>query len=195
MRRPPSAHHAPETLHDTRAGAHPLSQRQGFEAQFVALFEEHFPRVARILGRLSGEPDLAADLTQEAFVRLYERGALPDTPVAWLLSVALNLFRNGRTTASRRTRLLTVERGARVHADPPLPADERVVANEVQQRVRRTIDALPERERQLLLLRAEGYSYRDLALALQLSEASVGVMLMRAKRAFRDRYEERPDAS
>ena len=51
------------------------------------------------------------------------------------------------------------------------------------------IDHLPERERQLLLLRAEGYSYRDLARALDLEESSVGTLLARAKRAFRDRYE------
>jgi RNA polymerase sigma-70 factor (ECF subfamily) len=54
---------------------------------------------------------------------------------------------------------------------------------------------MPERERQMLLLRAEGYSYKDIAEALSLQETSVGVLLARAKRAFLAVYEDRSDAS
>jgi DNA-directed RNA polymerase specialized sigma24 family protein len=42
----------------------------------------------------------------------------------------------------------------------------------------------------MLLLQAEGYSYADIAAALRLNEASVGVFLARARRAFRSAYEE-----
>jgi DNA-directed RNA polymerase specialized sigma24 family protein len=65
-----------------------------FHDLFVALFDVHFPRLYRYLDRLSGEPDLAADVAQEAFVRLYHRGAMPDSPQAWLISVAMNVFRD-----------------------------------------------------------------------------------------------------
>jgi RNA polymerase sigma-70 factor (ECF subfamily) len=60
--------------------------------------------------------------------------------------------------------------------------------------VRRALDRLPEREQRLLLLQAEGYSYREIAEALELNEASVGVLLARARRAFRKTYEEPSDA-
>jgi DNA-directed RNA polymerase specialized sigma24 family protein len=60
--------------------------------------------------------------------------------------------------------------------------------------VRQALDLLPVREGALLLLRAEGYRYRDIAAALGLNEASVGVMLARARTAFRRVYEE-PHAS
>jgi DNA-directed RNA polymerase specialized sigma24 family protein len=46
----------------------------------------------------------------------------------------------------------------------------------------------------LLLLRAEGYRYRDIAAALELNESSVGTLLARAKSAFRNHYEGRTDA-
>ncbi|MBA3258421.1 MAG: hypothetical protein H0T68_03010, partial [Gemmatimonadales bacterium] len=49
--------------------------------------------------------------------------------------------------------------------------------------------------RSLLLLHTEGYSYRDLAVALGLNEASVGTLLARARRAFRRCYGETSDAS
>ena len=61
--------------------------------------------------------------------------------------------------------------------------------------MRRALDRVPERDRHLLLLRAEGYSYREIAAALQIQETSVGTLLARAKRAFRDNYEARADAS
>jgi RNA polymerase sigma-70 factor (ECF subfamily) len=165
-----------------------------FHDRFVELFNAHFHRLYRYLDRLSGDPELAADLAQEAFVRLYRRGSLPDSPPAWLITVAMNLFRNARSQASRRLRLLTSARGEAVLADPaPSPAEATDIEDS-RQRVRAAIDRLPERDGRMLLLRAEGYSYRDIAAALDLNAASVGTLLARAKRAFRDLYEGGADA-
>ena len=160
-----------------------------FQEQFVELFNAHFHRLYRYLDRLSGEPDLAADLAQDAFVRLYRRGSPPDVPEAWLITVATNLFRNARSQHARRLHLMTTARGEGLLSDqPPSPA-QAADAAESRRRVRTAIDQLAERERRMLLLRAEGYSYRDIAIALDLNEASVGTLLARAKRAFRDIYE------
>jgi RNA polymerase sigma-70 factor (ECF subfamily) len=160
-----------------------------FEDRFRALFETEFPRLFRYLDRLSGEPDLAADLAQEAFVRLLRRGEMPDRPGVWLITVALNLFRNVRSTNARRRRLLTIARAESVLADPlPTPAQANDTAEDYS-RVRAAMGRLPEREQRLLLLRAEGYSYRDIAEALEMNAASVGTLLARAKQAFRAAYE------
>jgi RNA polymerase sigma factor (sigma-70 family) len=160
----------------------------------VELFEAHFHRLVRYLDRLSGDPELASDLAQEAFIKLHRRGALPDHPEAWLITVAMNLFRNAQSTSARRRRLLTAVRAEATLGDPsPTPAQVVEAADE-RDRVRAAIDRLGERERQLLLLRAEGYGYRELAVALDLHEASVGTLLARAKRAFREAYEGSADA-
>lgn len=166
-----------------------------FHDDFVELFESQFPRLARYLGRISGESDLGADLAQEAFVRLYRRGSLPDVPGAWLVTVATNLLRNDRTTRRRRLRLLPAERGPELMAPPtPSPA-EAVDDADTRRSVRDALDRMPEREGRLLMLRAEGFSYKEIALALDLNEASVGTLLARAKRGFRDVYRGGPDAS
>jgi RNA polymerase sigma-70 factor (ECF subfamily) len=154
----------------------------------VQLFNAEFARLYRYLDRLSGEPDLAADLAQDALVRLYQRGEFPEAPAAWLITVAMNLYRNERTTRRRRSRLMTASRGAFVHSDPAPLAEHHAEAGETRTRVRAAIDQLPERERRLLLLSAEGYSYRDIAAALELNEASVGTLLARARDAFRTIY-------
>ena len=165
-----------------------------FHDRVGELFAIHFPRLYRCLDRLSGEPELAADVVQEAFVRLYARGSLPDRPEAWLISVALNLFRNAVAARSRRDRLLTLARAEAVHSDPPPPADHSAGSLETRAKVRAALDRIGERERRLLLLRAEGYSYRDLASALGLNEASVGTLLARAVHAFRAAWEDRNGA-
>jgi RNA polymerase sigma-70 factor (ECF subfamily) len=75
-------------------------------------------------------------------------------------------------------------------ADPVLAADPSdtdaaVLAGEARARARAALNALSHRDRQLLILRHEGYSYRELARAVGVSERSVGTMLIRATRAFR----------
>lgn len=168
---------------------------RSFRDAFAELFQEHFDRLFRYLDRLSGDPDLAADLAQETFVKLYERGSLPDAPGAWLITVAMNLFRNAHTTRERRSRLLKVVPEAEMFADRSVSPSHSPESRDLERRVRRALDGIPERERQMLLLRAEGYSYKDIAEALNLQETSVGVLLARAKRAFLAVYEEQADAS
>jgi RNA polymerase sigma factor (sigma-70 family) len=168
--------------------------RPSFHDQFVELFNAHFSGLYRYLDRLSGEPELAADLAQEAFVRLYRRGSSPDTPEAWLITVATNLFRNARSTRARRLQLLTAARAEDLLSDPPPSPGHAAESSDSRRRVRTAIDRLPERERQMLLLMADGYSYRAIATALDLNEASVGTLLARAKRAFREVYEAPSDA-
>ena len=165
------------------------------DAAFEALFRVHQGRLLRYVHRLSGDAELAADLTQEAFVRLFRRGEPPDDPAAWLITVATNLFRNARSKRSRRLRLLTPDRGARAAGDDPRPPDLGIVTERRSVAVRSALDALSERDRQILLLRAEGYRYGEIAAALSLNEASVGTLLARAKRAFRSAFEEAHHAS
>jgi RNA polymerase sigma-70 factor (ECF subfamily) len=147
------------------------------------------------MNRLSGEQDLAADLVQEAFVRLYRRGRLPDTPEAWLVTVAMNLLRNEKSTRSRRHRLLTPTRGTYSLADPPPSPEQTAAGHDSRERVRLALERLPERERSMLVLRADGLRYREIAAALDLNVSSVGVLLARARRSFLELYGENADAS
>lgn len=123
-------------------------------------------------------------------MRLHQRGAFPDRPEAWLVTVALNLLRNAKSSGRRHLRLLTPARAEAVHSDP-LPSPDQTAEDEAsRRRVRATIDRLSPRDRELLLLSAEGYGYRDIAAILELNEASVGVFLARARAGFRALYGE-----
>lgn len=162
----------------------------GFEDAFAALFADRSAPLYGYLGRLSGDSELAEDIVQECFVKLHQRGAMPDDPEAWLVTVAHNLLRDERRRGTRRGRLLQERITEVPTGDRPAPADDRALAAERIEAVRRALTLLPLRDRQLLLLRHEGYGYREIADVLHLAPGGIGTMLARATAAFRKAYHE-----
>jgi RNA polymerase sigma-70 factor (ECF subfamily) len=160
----------------------------------AALYHARFQSLFRYLDRLTGDEDLAQDLAQDTFVRLYRRGTMPDDPPAWLGTVATNLFRDQRRQSRRRAELVAEHAPDAAPSDPPA-ADATVLVREARTQARAALDALPSRDRTLLLLRHEGYSYRELAIAIGVAEGSVGTLLVRATRMFREAVCAEPMAS
>ena len=161
-----------------------------FAAELDQLFQERFPALYRYLNRLAGDGQVAEDIAQEAFIRLFHRGEMPDEPAAWLITVATNLLRDDRRRTSRRLRIIErADAGLGLGAAPPDPAAS-VVRAERQRQVRDALARLTARARQALLLRHSGFSYREIAVALDMPEASVGTTLLRAGVAFRASYQE-----
>lgn len=157
-----------------------------------ALFAEHHAPLHRYLARLTGDPELAADAAQEAFVRLLEQEPPPEQPRPWLFRVARNVVRD-TARASKRHRVLEMDGKARgAHGDRSR-APDRVVNREAARRQLRTaLDALSEKERTALLMREEGFKHREIAEALGTTTGSIGTLLRRAigKAAERLRTEE-----
>ena len=81
-----------------------------------------------------------------------------------------------------------------VLAADPSDTDDAVLAGEARARARAALNLLSHRDRQLLILRHEGYSYRELARAVGVAEGSVGTMLIRATSAFRKSLPDAIDA-
>ncbi len=155
-----------------------------FEIQFRQAFVERFSTLYRYLDRLSGDPALAADIAQDTFVKLYQRGVMPNDAAAWLVSVANNQFRDERRRIGRRLRLLARKSPETTLGDPAPAPDAHIYSDGERHAVRAALALISQRERQLVLLRAEGLSYRQLAAALDLAEASVGTLLLRANQSF-----------
>ena len=156
-----------------------------FETQFRDVFAERFASLFRYLNRVSGDPDLAADVAQEALVRLYQRGSMPEDVPIWLVTVANNLVRDTHRRSTRRRRLLERRSAEAASADGPATPDAILAAAERGRLVRAALRTLPQRDQRMLVLRHEGYSYREIATALDIAEGSVGTLLVRATEAFR----------
>jgi RNA polymerase sigma factor (sigma-70 family) len=143
-------------------------------------YREHAPLLFRYLVRLTGDAELAADVVQDTFLRFAETPPLTPQPRGWLYRVATNLARERQRSAGRRLRLL-LGRAARVPVgDAPAPPDLLLEQREAREAVRAALDALPERDRAILLMRADGLAYAEIAQALGTTTQSVGTMLIRA---------------
>jgi RNA polymerase sigma-70 factor, ECF subfamily len=172
-----------------------LSREPTFEAAFRMLFAARFSALYSYLRRLSGDAELADDIAQEAFVRLFQRGVMPDDPAAWLVSVANNLLRDEQRKKSRRARLLSLPK---LHDEDPGESggpESDLLLKEQKELVRGVLNQMSQREQQLLVLHHEGYSYREIALALGIAPTSVGTLLIRATAAFARGFARRSDAS
>ena len=170
-------------------------QSEPAEGAFDALFRRRYGEVLGLAYRVLGDRLEAEEVAQDAFVRLADAPVLerPEAEAAaWLRRVAVNLAFN-RARDERRARA-RVERAARLDgggtADGPEPA---VLRAEQRAAVRRVLVGLPERQRECLLLRHSGYAYAEIAETLGLAIGSVGVLLARAERAFRESYQEHRD--
>lgn len=155
-----------------------------FELQFQKLY----PSLFRYLHRLTGDADVAEDIAQEAFVRLIRQPLPEDEVRPWLFTVAMNLVRDHARKTERRQRLLT---SAPVLVNPTTLPDDDVERSERVAKVRASLDRLPLRDRQLLMMREEGFKYEEIAAVIGVAPASVGTLIARALKRFSDVYHSR----
>jgi RNA polymerase sigma-70 factor (ECF subfamily) len=155
---------------------------------FDALFQRLYPSLFRYLHRLTGDADMAEDVAQESFVRLLRQPLSEAEVRPWLFTVAMNLVRDGARKTERRQRLLTT---APTLVTPTRMPDDDVERAERIAAVREVLDQLSERDRQLLLMREEGFKYEEIAVVVGVAPASVGTLIARALRRFADLYHTR----
>lgn len=152
---------------------------------FEAAFDSHQPALFRYVHRLVGDPDLAADVVQESFVRLLDN-PLPDDEIRrWLFTVATNLVRDDARMRTRRQRLLA-ERYERsdLAGDPVEVPDQQAIRSERIQAAREALNQLSKRDRTMLLMREEGFRYSEIASVIDVAPGSVGTLLARALSRF-----------
>ena len=94
------------------------------------LFADNYDGLFRYLIRLTGDPDLAADVAQETFVRLIERTPENTGIRAWLYRVATNIVRDESRVRRRRFELLQSAPERVPHGDAPLQPDRALELSE-----------------------------------------------------------------
>ena len=133
------------------------------------------------------DPEAAADVTHEAFLKLFREagaGRTPDNIRAWLYRVASNLIFN----RARHARVADAFRrawsgGEETQASPEWEALRAERAAEL----RGALAELPRDARVGLLLAANGFSGREIAEALGRSELATRSLLCRARGQLRER--------
>jgi RNA polymerase sigma-70 factor (ECF subfamily) len=161
----------------------------------VALYEE---RIFNVVYRMVNDPEDAADLTQEVFIRAYRayesfRGDAQ--PYTWLYRIAVNLVRD---SAARRKRRQSTElsleswseEGARELdiPDETYMPQRLLDTEELRGQLERAIQALPDGYRECVLLREfESLSYQQIADVMGVTVEAVRSRLARARGMMRRR--------
>ena len=163
------------------------STDEGFEEVFLA----YYGRIVVVLRRLLGDWGRAEDLANEVFLKLYRRplpqGSDRNVP-GWLYRTAMNLGIDALRSSARRKQYEQAAAVAGSHQGED--SYDQALRAERQQRVRRVLADLRPSQAQLLVLRASGHSYKEVADALGIEPGSVGTLLVRAEGAFAERYRE-----
>lgn len=155
-------------------------------ADLTQLFNQYYESLVRMIYRRTGDRDRAEDLAQETFARAVS--APPDNPRPWLFAVALNLVREDGRRAITRGRRLELLRNEPDDRDSR--PDTEYERTENTARVREALATLKERDREALLLKAEGFNYDEIAATLGLAKGAVGTTLARARRRLVEAYRE-----
>lgn len=175
-----------------------LRVREDDAAAFEELLRKYQPRLVRLMRTMGPRPDLAEDLTQETFMRVfrarhrYEAGAKFST---WLFTIAGNVARNSARSLGRRHEVNEVDApslpdtsGAMgILASNALEASGQMPTRLVEgaeraEVVRLAVQALGERQRMALMLsRFENMSYAEIAETMGLTTKAVKSLLSRAR--------------
>jgi RNA polymerase sigma-70 factor (ECF subfamily) len=149
------------------------------------LFAKHNSEIYAYLVRMLRDPELAADLTQDAFVKAYKNYATlekPENARAWLYQIAhrVALDELRRRKIVRFLPWTGESRGAAPSAEH-LVMDLRLSAD-----LQRALEKIPERQRAALLL-AELHDLTgvELAAALGVSHVAARALLTRARESLR----------
>jgi RNA polymerase sigma factor (sigma-70 family) len=144
------------------------------------VYRSSFEELVRFLHRKVWDGERARDLAQEVFVRALRHE--PENPRAWLFRVATNLARDEARTVLRRKRHLALLRSEMEEEERVAGPEKLLLAEEEWAQVRAALEALNDRDREVLLLWDAGLSYREIAEVTDLLVGAIGTTLARARR-------------
>ncbi|MBN1908336.1 MAG: sigma-70 family RNA polymerase sigma factor [Pirellulales bacterium] len=167
----------------------------GESAAFGQLVRKYQDRLYNTLAHLTGRPEDARDLVQDAFVQAFvklETFKRQSGFYTWLYRIAFNL---AATTLRRRRRTVSVEAARESSGQEPIEPGEgphqRLEQDERCRQVQEAIAQLGDEYRSVLVLREmEGCSYERIAEILDLPVGTVRSRLHRARAQLRDQLEE-----
>lgn len=158
-------------------------QEQPAVVRVEELYQQLRPSLVRYLLSLGlGEAD-AEEVVQECFLALHRHLAQqrPEEHLrGWLFRVAHNLGLKARMNRQRQRDLSEEILEDASLAGRPADPEELAARNQLDARLRAVVRALPELERNCLVLRAEGLRYREIAETLSVSLGSVANAMARA---------------
>ena len=154
------------------------------DQSFEALFAAEYGRVAGIANRVLADPQEAEDVAQEVFIDFHRlHSASAQYAPAWLHRAAAHAALNRLRGARRRQRREVAQ--AAEESDRTIDPQEMLEVSEDRRQVRQALARLAPKPAAVLVLRASGLTYAEVAQALGVGIGQVGTLLRRAEAALR----------
>jgi RNA polymerase sigma-70 factor, ECF subfamily len=191
-----SATSSDSTIDGSRASDARLVEdaRLGDEEAFGELVKRYERRLVRVILRFVRDADLAEDLAQETFLRVYERLEQFDASrrfSPWLFRIAVNLTLDYLRRRKRRIWGALFSDSGREHWPDPAVDDPRT-SLDLRQEIGRVIEQLPEKYRIVLVLRdLESFSTSEISAILNRKEATIRWRLAEARNRFQELWQKR----
>ena len=168
--------------------------RRGDRDAFGELVQRYERRLLRVILRFVNDLDLAEDLAQETFLRVYERLDQFDPSrrfSPWLFRIGVNLTLDYHRRRKRRVwGVLFTDRSREKWIEPE--TDDPRPEKDLQLEVRKVIEQIPEKYRTVLILRdMENFSTSEIAAILDRKEATIRWRLAEARNRFQELWEKR----
>ncbi len=160
------------------------------EAEFEAIFREHYGRILRVVRRVLRPDSEAEEVCADVFLRLYRSGpgvAADGLVGGWLYRTATRASIDA-LRAHRRRGTEVEDDGGIQGEDPAEGPLTLLLRQELIGEVREVLAKLKVERAQLLLLRHSGLTYQEIAQAMRLDVHSVGTKLARAEAEFSALY-------
>jgi RNA polymerase sigma-70 factor (ECF subfamily) len=157
----------------------------GRRQRIIELYDLLRPPLHAYLYYLGLNTDQAEDVIQDTFLRLvscrFDRNK-EDNLRAWIFRVAHNLSMDVHRAQRRWSRSKDDEPRSEIpdRIDPAPSPEQQVLLEERMRRFEQTFAQLTPKQRQCVLLRVEGFRYREIAISLGVSVQRVGELLQRS---------------
>lgn len=175
-----------------------LKAQAGDTAAFQELYAKYSRQLVRFTQQFCGSQARAEELAQDVFLQVYRARASYQARArfsTWLFRIATNVCLSDRRRPEHRSPTFSIDEDPddadeprRELRDPDAEEGESAaLASEKRGRVRALLARLPPQQRAALLLaRAEGFSYEEVAESLECSVPAVKSLIHRATLALRD---------
>ncbi len=155
----------------------------GIRIDYDALYFGFLPILLKVALNVVHDMETAEEICQEAFIRLFERKipfSKEEEVRFWLIRVVKNLSLN--VFRKRKNEAAAVEKLQQIHRSAAPSAEELFSAEEEKRRFREAVDSLPDKWKEVLILKEFGeMNYKEIAKTLRISESNVKVRVFRAK--------------
>jgi RNA polymerase sigma-70 factor, ECF subfamily len=166
------------------------SHARSLRTEFEAVYDRHNREVWALVYARWLNADVALDIMQETFLRLWKQwqdGGTIVNPRAWLLRVARNLAEDHAKSAFRRNGTQSPQTMNGVQGRERLPL-ETMTQSEMFHQIRGELQKLAPADREILTLRyALDYNANEIAELLEINPTAVHMRLSRARQRLAER--------